>query len=503
MNDVIDGLSLQEQIKPINKEIIVEYTPSNEVVSYKYELYKNDSIYNTYTSNTNEKTPIVMDETGKYKINITTTDIYGISNTISSGVYNIDKEKPVIELNNQLLTMQKGDKLDLFADVKVTDNIDGNITNKITTNYKELDFNTVGIKKLVYTVVDEAGNTTSKTVNINVINSVSSNLIYIQIIFIIILITLAYLLVSFKKSMNKEKRISRFSINPLKDNSISLLDSIMIYYQKILSKVSSVIEKSVFIKKYSRKFTKYIGMSNHLYDNGIDFIASKIIIGFIFLLIALFSNTIQYQVMSMYEMLIPFIIGFFVLDVIYFSRYKLYRNKLENDLLQAIIIMNNAFKSGRSITQSVELVSNELDGPIADEFKKMNMELNFGLGIDVVFGRFAERIDLEEVTYLTASLTILNKTGGNIIKVFSSIEKSLFNKKKLKLELKALIGSSKIIAYVLFLIPIFFVILISLINPTYFSAFFTNPIGIILLIIMLIYYITYVVIVNKVMKVRM
>lgn len=59
------------------------------------------------------------------------------------------------------------------------------------------------------------------------------------------------------------------------------------------------------------------------------------------------------------------------------------------------------------------------------------MEINVGLSIDIVFKRFAERIKLEEATYLTAALTILNKTGGNIIKVFSSIEKTLFNKKNL------------------------------------------------------------------------
>ena len=69
-------------------------------------------------------------------------------------------------------------------------------------------------------------------------------------------------------------------------------------------------------------------------------------------------------------MLIPFFIGFIAPDLIYRYRYKIYRDTLENDLLQAIIVMNNAFKSGRSITQAIELVSHELDGPIKEEFRK-------------------------------------------------------------------------------------------------------------------------------------
>ena len=54
--------------------------------------------------------------------------------------------------------------------------------------------------------------------------------------------------------------------------------------------------------------------------------------------------------------------------------------------------------------------------------------------LDVVFDRFAKRMNLEEAEYLSSSLTILNKTGGNIIKVFASIEKMLFDKRKLKKE---------------------------------------------------------------------
>jgi len=503
MNERIDSLNIASQIKPINKDIIVEYTPSTNVVSYSYTLYKNEEIIDTYNSNTNKKTSIIMDETGVYKIVIKEIDSSGKEITLNSGFYNIDKEKPIIEVSEQLLTMELGDKLDLFSDVKVTDNFDGNLTNKITTNYNELDFNTTGIKKLVYTVSDEAGNIASKTVNINVVSNVTDSLIYIQIGIITILIAILYLLLSFRRSVNLEKRISKFSIKPIKDNSLSLFDNILKFYKNLVSKISNVISKSVFIQKYSKRFEKYLSLSKHTHSSAIDFVSSKLIIGFSFVLMAIFSKTIQYQVLSIYEVCIPFLIGFFVLDIIYFSKYKIYRNKIENDLLQAIIVMNNAFKSGRSITQAIELVTTELDGEIALEFRKMNMELSFGLGIDVVFDRFAKRIDLEEVTYLTASLSILNKTGGNIIKVFSSIERSLFNKKKLNLELKAFIGSSKIIAYVLFFVPIFFIILVSLINPNYFAAFFTNPIGIVMLIFMIVYYITYIVVVNKVMKVRM
>lgn len=502
MNNVVDSLNISSQ-EPINTDLIIEYTPATEVQSYVLELYRDDTLYKVVNSNVNKISSIVLDETGTYKIIIKELNIEGVELSSSSGLYIIDKEAPVIEVSNQLLTMKKGETLDVFSDVLVTDNYDNDILSKVTTNYNELDFNSLGLKKLVYTVTDEAGNTATKTVNINVINNTTSSLAYIQAGIITVFVILLYLLLKVKRSIKLEKRIARFSLRNLEDSSLSLLDKVGKWYKKLITCISKGLEKSVFITKYSRKFRKYLMLSKGLYDTEVDFVSSKLVLGFVFVLLAIFSKTIRYMSFSVYELIIPFIIGFFVLNVIYFSKYKLLRNRIENDLLQAIIIMNNAFKSGRSITQAVNLVTTELDGPISEEFKKMSLELSLGLGVDVVFGRFSERIDIEEVAYLTASLSILNRTGGNITKVFSSIEKSLFNRKKLKLELKALIGSSKIIAYVLSVVPIFFVVIISIVNPDYFLSFFTTSLGIILFIFMLIYYLTYIIVVNKLMKVRM
>ena len=164
--------------------------------------------------------------------------------------------------------------------------------------------------------------------------------------------------------------------------------------------------------------------------------------------------------------------------------------------------MNNAFKSGRSITQAITLVSNELEGPMAEEFKKMNLELSFGLGMDVVFNRLYERVKIDEVAYLTATLTILNQTGGNIVEVFKSIEKSLFNKKKLSLELKSLTSGSRMIVNVLMIVPVAFILLIWIINPLYFQPLLTTKLGLILCGIVFTYYILYIIVIRKLLKVK-
>ncbi len=515
--------NLDSSLTPTNQDINITFTPSEDVINYKYRIFKNASenlttktgvldnptvIYTDYTLvDTNIPSNIVLNETGNYQIEIITTDYSGNNQVINSGIYVVDKEAPQIILknyNNQIIEYKEGEtKLDILDGVTVFDNYDGDILSKLITNYDELDLSKTGIQELTYQVTDEAGNTSIKTLNINVLkNDLSIIHIWQVLIFLCLLPVIIYIFI-YNRSTKLEKRLTKYSVEPIKKHTISLFDHVIDMYTKAILYLKPIISKSTFISKHSKKFDKYVGIVDNFHKDGLEFICSKMMVGFLALILAIFSKTVQFKILALEEVFIPIVLGYLSLNIYYMLKYKQYRSHLENDLLQAIIVMNNSFKSGRSITQAIELVTKELDGPIADEFKLMHMQLQFGLSLDIVFSRFAERIKIEEVNYLTASLTILNKTGGNIIKVFSSIEKTLFNKKKLKLELHSLTGSSRIIMYLLSGLPIFLVVVIAMVNPNYFVSLYTTPLGLIILFISLIIYISYIVVVRKIMKVGM
>lgn len=494
--------SIYEQVKPVNENINLTFTPDSNVTSYRYQIYNNDNLVKEYSNSGNNSSFISLNTTGNYQIKVYVT-INNEEKEIVSGIYKIDKNAPVIEVDSLLVEMQQGAILDIMGGVKAYDTEEGDLTDKVTTNAEELDFTTIGLKKLIYTVSDEAGNTTTRTVNINVLKGTTSSLIAVQSVIITVLVIFSLLILYLKKSIDLEKRIAKYSIEPLTDKSVSLFDKILTKYYKFLVKVKKVICDFKSLQNYAKKYEKYINVVNKVYKDGMDFIANKIIIAFIFIFIAIFSKTIQYELLNFYEICLPLLVGFFIPDIIYAYSFKRHCATIENDLLQAIMIMNNAFKSGRSITQAIYLVTTELDGPVAEEFKKVYTEINLGLSIEVAFKRLQERVPVDEVTYLTASISILNKTGGNIVKVFTSIEKTLFNKKKLKLELASLTGSSRVISYVLFAVPVLFILFITLLDPTYFVPFFTTGLGFILLVVMLAIYALYIVVVMKIMKVKL
>ncbi len=322
------------------------------------------------------------------------------------------------------------------------------------------------------------------------------NIILVMIIIVFVIWFLKQIRIS-----KLNKRINSYTITS-DDNRHSLADIIYNFAVNTRIKLSKELSKSSYLKKYSLKYEKYIDKKKPGMHDPMDYVATKFIFAIIGILILIVSAVLQNQAITFGKIIIAFTLGFFAYDIMLLSRGKIVEHQMKNDLLKAITIMNNSFKSGRSIVQTIKIVSDEIDGPLKDEFKKMYEDLSYGLEIEAVFQRFNSRVNLKEVKYITTSLTILNKTGGNIVDVFSSIEKTVFTNKKLDDELHNLSASSKALYRILIFIPIIFTFIIYILDSTYFMPLFTNALGIGIIVLIIVIYIIYIILVKRIIKVK-
>ena len=327
-----------------------------------------------------------------------------------------------------------------------------------------------------------------------------SNLISLimQILVMIFVLIIIIFLIRQNIALRFERRIGKYSVEPVNSETISVLEGLMLRYKKLVKKLRKYTEK--IFPKTSLKYEKYVIYGEDM--EAADFVTNKIIISFVLLFLEIIDSIFKWERISLLSVLIVLTFGFYILDIYLIYDRRKRKKSIENDMLRAIIIMNNAFKAGKSTIQAVEIASKELPEPINMEFKKMYRDMKYGLSTEIVFDRFAKRINLEEARYLSSSLTILNKTGGNIINVFSSIEKTLFDKKKLKEELKNSTASSNAVVKILLLVPFIFVAIIYLVSPGYFDPLFSSTIGYIILFIMALMFMAYAYLLQKIIKVR-
>lgn len=325
--------------------------------------------------------------------------------------------------------------------------------------------------------------------------------IIIQVIMCIIILILLFLFAKILFSVENEKRIKPFALDSKNKDSISLVDGLLNILIKIVKFLSKVILKSQVLKDYSEHFSKYLIYQKGSNINSADFISIKFLIMMFIQILYIFSTALKGLSFNIYGFILVSFISFFILDVIVIVLFNKKKHLIEEQLLQAIVIMNNAFKSGKNILQAIEIVKSELPSPIKEEFETIYLDLNYGLELSTVFNRFYLRVKVEEAKYITSSLALLSKTGGNIVTVFNMIEKNFYDRLKIKNELSSLTSSSKFLYKILLFIPFIFVLVIIMLNPSYFKPLVNTTIGLVFDGIMVITYFLYIIIVKKIMRI--
>ncbi len=332
--------------------------------------------------------------------------------------------------------------------------------------------------------------------------NIDINTLIVQMVLIISLMWLIVWFYRVNTSTTTTNRFKKYCVEPINDNTTPFLEKLHRFYVGLKRKFSKFLVKSASLKKYSKKYENMLDYSKINREDPMDYVSTKFIWAILCSILIILSDVLRYQSISISQVLTVFLVGFFVPDIYWISKRKIRKAKIEKAMLDAIIIMNNAFKSGLSIMQAIYMVSNELDGPISDEFRKMYIDISFGLDMDLVFERFARRVNTEEAKYISTSLSVLNKTGGNIVQVFASVERSAFTRKKLKEELGALSSSANAIYRILVAVPILLTSIIVLLNPNYFSPLFKTSVGRIILSFMILIYISYILIIRKIIKMK-
>lgn len=323
-------------------------------------------------------------------------------------------------------------------------------------------------------------------------------IIIIQIVIIFTMVMLITFFIRLNDTIKMEKRIARYTIKGSKNKyDMAYYDIIKNGYKDFVKKQRKKINR--LFPSLVRKYDKYVVDGE---VRAVDYVTHKIVLSFLFVILTVVAMVIRGKFITSLQFIVSLVLGFYILDIVLIIVNKFKKKKIENDMLRAIIIMNNAFKSGKSTIQAVEIASQKLSKPISSEFKRMHQEMKYGLSVDVVFDRFAKRINIEEAEYLSSSLTILNRTGGNIVAVFNSIEKTLFDKKKLNEELKNSTTVSNLLVKILLVVPVVFVLLIYILNPNYFDPFFESTLGYILLALVFILFIIYAYLLQKIVKVE-
>jgi len=146
-------------------------------------------------------------------------------------------------------------------------------------------------------------------------------------------------------------------------------------------------------------------------------------------------------------------------------------------LPEAIDLMARALRVGHAVSSVLEMVGQEVAEPVGSEFRTVYEEQALGLPLREAVLNLVQRMPLDDVRFLATAVVLQKETGGNLAEVLDKTAVVMRERMRLRGQLRVYTAQGRATGWVLCALPFVMFALISLINPGYEKALFTDPLG--------------------------
>ena len=153
-------------------------------------------------------------------------------------------------------------------------------------------------------------------------------------------------------------------------------------------------------------------------------------------------------------------------------------NQFNAKFPDALELLTRGLRSGLPIAETLGVVSNEIPGPVGEEFKLITERIKIGRTMEQALQETADRLGTPEFQFFVITLAIQRETGGNLAETLSNLATVLRQRAQMKLKIRAMSSESKASAYIIGALPFLVFGMICYINFNYMKPFFTpDPVG--------------------------
>ena len=162
-------------------------------------------------------------------------------------------------------------------------------------------------------------------------------------------------------------------------------------------------------------------------------------------------------------------------------KLRLERNKrlarFEEQLPEALDIMSRALRAGHPFIESLKLVADEMDAPIAAEFGTAFTDINYGASVRQGFLSLLERVPSMSLMATITAVLIQRESGGNMAEILDKIAAVGRSRFRFQRRVKTLSAEGRLSAWILSLVPFVLAGVLMISNPDYLPMMTKDPLG--------------------------
>jgi tight adherence protein B len=149
----------------------------------------------------------------------------------------------------------------------------------------------------------------------------------------------------------------------------------------------------------------------------------------------------------------------------------------EEQLPDAIDTMTRALKAGHPFSQTLKLISEDMDDPLAGEFELTFGDINYGNDVRRAMLGLLKRVPSMTLMALVTSVLVQKETGGNLAEILDRISGVLRGRFRFHRKVKTLSAEGRMSAWVLAIIPLGLFAALHITTPDYLPMLVEDPRG--------------------------
>lgn len=162
----------------------------------------------------------------------------------------------------------------------------------------------------------------------------------------------------------------------------------------------------------------------------------------------------------------------------------------------------SGLKAGLSVVAAFQQIAARDKSPIGLEISQVLKKVSLGKSLQESLLELAEKIPLKENEIVVSAVNTAMETGGNITEVLSNILDTIRKREELGREVKSLTSQGVLSGIIVGLLPVFMIVVISFMDPSYIEPLFNTGIGLAALAAAVVMEITGAVVIARIVDVK-
>lgn len=157
------------------------------------------------------------------------------------------------------------------------------------------------------------------------------------------------------------------------------------------------------------------------------------------------------------------------------SKAKKRMAMIEEQLPDAVELMVRSLRVGHPFSSAITIVSKEIQDPLATEFGIIADEAAYGRDVGEALKEMAERLDMQDLRFLSVAVTIQQQSGGNLAEILAGLAKVIRARFRLFRRVKAITAEAQWSGKFLSAFPLLCLGAIMVNDPGYYDEVLDHP----------------------------